>query len=569
LKILSIILIFFTLSSNAEESGILAQTKTAEDDRAKIQEYSRYCRDISSYLVRDEFQVECNSNYQHYGPTKKSLKPLGRSLRIAGYNLLHPGTSKALFKDYSLLAKIMNKFDIVSGLEILGTVGHDRANNENVLKLIHSAPALIANLVALKQRTRAPKQLKEIDAKIMKLTVDSNNASSLFRGPGYYKILMALKKIDPSWALILSPRGDSAIQGSVEEMVGFFYRANAVTPVMNPHCKEFKDLNGGVPYACIINVDSGFMGKNFTHSYSRRPFMGSFKSGSLKFSIVSMHVVFNFSGDEVAEKKLMNDVFNVDSASVLGTGINSSNFARFAEVKITLDFMDKFRNKYNEDNIMLVSDTNISGSNAFWPEVLKSFPGGSLLINQPTTISPVRYSGDGKETNGVASSYDHFVLDKSAFPSCDDGQVYNYYNSDIQADIENAYLVRDTNRASPLNYFPVNSFKAGSITDPDDQTILDGDIPADEDPIPTKFDYQLSSLGKLKMDKLLNDYALKLSSLYTVKNNEIVSDDFQLNERIDGFGRRVLTNQLTNAFYYRFYQEILSDHFPVSISCKY
>ena len=63
-------------------------------------------------------------------------------------------------------------------------------------------------------------------------------------------------------------------------------------------------------------------------------------------------------------------------------------------------------------------------------------------------------------------------------------------------------------------------------------------------------------------------YSKQLQSLQTVKKNSVEADDFLIQERIDGFKRRVFTNQLTNAFYYRFYQEILSDHFPVSITCK-
>lgn len=551
---------------------VVVQTKTPEDDRAKIEEYNQACQVIDALLVKKQFKVDCFSNYQHYGPTSKSAKSSPGQVRIAGYNLLHPGTSKSLFKDYSLIAKIMNKFDVVSGLEILGVVGHDKVNNEAVLALLRGSPKMVADLKALKGKTTDLKKLKEVEVKLAKLIADTQTAYSLYRGPGYYKVLMALKKLDPSWALILSPRGDSALQGSAEEMVGFFYRANAVSPVSNPHCNEYKDEDGGVPYACIINVGTKFMGKDLTHNFARRPFMGSFRSGAMKFSLVSMHVVFTFSGDEAAEKKLMNDVFGVDSATELGTGINSSNFARFAEMKMTLDFMNRFKNKYKDNNIMLVSDTNINANNMFWPEVVKSLPGASVLLDEPSTVSPPRYSSDGKETFGVASTYDHFVFDKAAFPGCDEGKVYNYYNSDIQNDVEKLYLIRprdtsppNTNKLSPRSI--TNTLMRGFKT-VIDQTIVDGDIPPEDDPIPTKFDYPLSSAGRAKMEKLVNAYDAELRSLLTVKKNEVVADDFQIQERIDGFKRRVFTNQLTNAFYYRFYQEILSDHFPVSINCK-
>lgn len=560
MKLVSLLLLFTSLSAFAETAVTVPATKTPEDDRDKIVQYNQACQVIDALIVKKQFKVECFSNYQHYGPTSKTAKSNGL-LRIAGYNLLHPGTSKSLFKDYSLIAKIMNKYDVVAGLEILGTVGHDRVNDESVLALLRGSSQMVTDLKALKAKTNNSAKIQEIDARIEKLVADTTKAYSLYRGPGYFKILMALKKLDPSWSLILSPRGDSALQGSVEEMVGFYYRASSVTPASNPHCSEYKDEDGGVPYACIINLGSKFMGKNHTQNFARRPFMGSFKSGSMKFSLVSMHVVFNFSGDEAAEKKLMTDVFGVETPGELGGGINGTNFARFAEVKLTLDFMNRFRKKYNDKNIMLVSDTNINANNTFWPEVLKSFPGGSVLIDEATTLSPPRYTSDGKATMGVANSYDHFIFDKTTFPGCDEGQVYNYYKSDIQSDIEKIYMIRNKEKLpTPLS---LKSFGNNQ-----ELGILDGDIPPDDEPLPTKLDYPMPAAGLTKMNKLVDIFSLQLRSMLTVKRNAVVEDDFQLEERIDGFKRRVFVNQLTNAFYYRFYQEILSDHFPVSINCK-
>ncbi len=544
----------------ADSQPVFGPTKTPEDDQSKILEYNQACQTINALLVRKQFPVECFSNYQHFGPTTKSSLNRSTTLRIAGYNLLHPGTSKALFKNYSLIAKIMNQYDVVAGLEILGTVGHDEANNQAVLNFLRESPKLVTDLKTLKSKTTDVTKLAEIDVKLNKVISDTQKAYTLYRSPGYFKALTELKKLDPSWALILSPRGDSALQGSVEEMVGFFYRANSVTPITNPHCNEFKDANAGTPIACMINLTSQFMDKDYFHNFARRPFMASFQSGNFKFSLVSTHVVFTFSGDEEAQKKLMNDVFGVDAPGDLSTGMNTSNFARFAEVKTTLSFMDRFRKKYNDNNIMFVSDTNLTGNNPFWSEVLKSFPGGSMLINEPSTISPPRYSGDGKETFGVANSYDHFVLDKSAFPSCDDGHVYNYYKSDIQKDIQKIYMIRLMNSLSLFN-------KSFELAD-DGGVLVGGDIPPDDSPLPAKLDYPMSTIGQMKVDQMVNTYSTQLSGQQTIKKNEVVLDDFQLQERIDGFKRRVFTNQLTNAFYYRFYQEILSDHFPVSINCK-
>lgn len=554
--------ILFSLSAQTQAQVAELITKTPEDDRAKIEQYNQACQIIDQLIVRKAFKVECHSNYNFFGSSGKTLaKGADREIRIAGYNILHPGTSKALFKDYALVAKIMDHYDIVSGLELLGTVGHDEANNKSVVEFLKASPKLLADLQALKAKTTSADKVKELEAKISKLNSDTQKAYSLYRAPGYFKVLMALKKLDPSWSLIISPRGDSALQGSVEEMVGFFFRSSVVTPAINPHCNEFKDEDAGTPFACIAELSEKFLDKDYTHYFARRPFLTTFISSTTKFTLVSNHVVFTFSGDEEASKQLMKDVFAVETPSELSTGINMSNFARFAEVKIVLKFMDRFRKKYNDQKIMYVADTNLPYNNPYWPEILKNYTGATLLIDQPTTISPQRFSSDGKETNGVANAYDHFILDQSVFSTCSNGDVYNYYNSDINKDIQRIYGIKTADAFIPSlrtkGFLPVDEAGDG------------GDVPPEDQPLPTKLDYPLSLSAQSKMTSMVNAFSTQLKNFLTVRKNEVVVDDYLLTERVEGYQRRVFVNQLTNAFYYRFYQEILSDHFPVSITCKF
>ncbi len=562
MKILILLFLIVSSIASAQVNDEVNEPKNAADDKTKIEEYNQACQVIDTLLVRKQFKVDCFSNYQHFGPTTKTNSTSNGQIRIAGYNLLHPGTSKALFKDYNLVAKIMNQYDVVSALELLGTVGHDEVNNQAVLDFLRSSPQLQQELKNLKAKTADKDKKKEIEMRFQKLLADTKTAYTLYRAPGYFKVLTALKNLDPSWSLLLSPRGDSALAGSVEELVGFYYRANKVNPAINPHCNEFKDNRAGPAYACIINLSSSFMGKNFTQSYARRPFMASFTSGNMKFSLMSNHVVFTFSGDEEASKNLMKNVFGVETPAELGNGVNASNFARFAEVKISLSFMNKYRNKYNDKNIMFVSDTNLQASIPFWEEILKSFPGGSRLIDEPTTLSPTRYNSDMQETNGVANSYDHFVLDKSAFPSCSNGEVYNYFKYSIESDIEKTYMIRGLQANNTLRLKSFTGFNE------DVGVLVGGDVPPEDDTLPTKLDYPLTSAGQDRMNRIVTNFSNMLQRNLTVKKNEVVADDFLIQERIDGIKRRIFLNQLTNSFYYRFYQELLSDHFPVSITCK-
>lgn len=557
---------------NADILDVYAQ-KSPEDDAAKISEYQDRCIAIKTLIVNKEFALDCYSNYHHYGSTSNAVRSTG-ALKIANYNLLHPGTSKALFKDYSLIAKIMNRYDIVAGLELLATVGRDEQNNRSVLELIIGSEELVTKLRQQKAKLKDQIKIQEMDVKIVKLINDTRTAYELYRAPGYLKVLMELKKLDPSWALILSPRGDSALPGSVEELSGYFYRSNAVAPAVNPHCKEVADSDGGTPYACLITLTENFMGQNLAKHFARRPFMASFKAKGKNFTLVTSHMVFTYSGDEEAEKDLMQKTFGVDTYKVLGGGINSTNFARFAEVKNTLAFMDLYRKKYKDNRIMFMADTNLVSNNIFWPEVLKAFPGGKLLINEPTTLSPARYMSTGKETNGVANDYDHFILDKSAFSECNDGEVYNYYKENIYKDIESRYIIRkETVGLNKKNFnFNIQTYEAEHVLglDSEDSAIVeDGDIPPVDDPASIKLEYPLTSAGQSKMDKFVSGFDKYLTGLNTVKKNEVVGDDFQVQERLEGLKRRVFLRQLTNPYYYRFMQEVLSDHFPVSITCKY
>jgi hypothetical protein len=273
-------------------------------------------------------------------------------------------------------------------------------------------------------------------------------------------------------------------------------------------------------------------------------------------------VVFTYSGDEDAHKDLLQKTFGTNDYKTLGPGINSTNFARYAEVKNTLDFMNKYRTKYNDKKIMFLSDTNLVSDNLFWPEVLKAFPGSELLITDPTTVSPVRYRGDGTETNGEANDYDHYFLDKKEFKTCDNGEVYNYFNEKIYNDIENTYIIRKEVVGVTTK---LRNFQNKLFSDDD----LSGDIPAPDEQTPIKLDYPLTPKGQSKKDKLVSSFKKNLLLLKTVKDGKIVFDDFQIEERIVGMDRRVFLRQLTNPFYHRFMQELLSDHFPVALTCKF
>ncbi len=567
-------LIFTFLLANlvkANTSDFVVQ-KSPENDLQKIAEYQDRCEVIKSLIINKRFPLDCFTNYNHYGPSSMSKRPAS-SIKIANYNLLHPGTSKALYKDNTLIAKIMNRYDIVAGLELLGTVGRDEQNNRAVLNLILTSAETTEKLRQQRSTLKNELKIQEINKKITKLVNDTRIAYDLYRAPGYLKILYELKRLDPSWSLILSPRGDSALVGSVEELVGYYYRASVVSPTVNPHCKEISSRGAGTPYACFISLTENFMGADLASHFARRPFMASFKANGKNFSMIASHMVFTYSGDEYAERDLMQKTFGVDSYRQVGAGLNSTNFARFAEVINTLRFMDMYRSRYQDERIMFMGDTNLVSNNAYWAQALKSYPGGKLLINTPTTLSPTRYLSNGKETNGVANDYDHFVIDKNVFSDCNDGNVYNYYKEDIYNYVDALYIIREntqklSKRDMSFNNQSTEARNKRGLSARDSSNFGDGDVGADDDLSVIQIEYPVRADAQSKMNNYSIDFENYLNSLYTVKGNEVIKDTFQIEERLIGLERRIFLRQLTNPFYYRFMQEILSDHFPVSITCR-
>ena len=93
-----ILITTFIISSAVYADGNVI--KGPEDDALKINDYQQRCEVINTLLIKDSFKLGCFSNYNHYGPTSKQIHSES-AFKIANYNLLHPGTSKALFKDYA------------------------------------------------------------------------------------------------------------------------------------------------------------------------------------------------------------------------------------------------------------------------------------------------------------------------------------------------------------------------------------------------------------------------------------------------------------------------------------
>jgi hypothetical protein len=541
-----------------------AFSKTVEEDREYISKLKNECENNKKFLVQDEYSVECLNTHQHYNSQSSKRYSETRAIaqgnvRIGGYNLWHPGSQNSIHKDYKLVAKIINEFDVTSVIELLPLVNIDLKNNKSVISYIDNGPSKIRTLKSeLKLATRSGNthEIKKLKAEIKKLESGIKKAPSLYRAPGYLKLLTELRKLDPTWSLILSPRGDSAKVVNVKELTGFLYRGRVVKPITNDHCLETYKKEKGKKIACFPNLRKSFMGRETSHVFSRRPLLASFKSGKFDFSLLASHVVFtspnpNEKPEDMA--KILMPSFGVKTYLGLGTGLDSQNYARFAETKIILELIEKLKKSYKEKDVLYIGDMNIESKNKYWSELLREHSSPELLIEEATSLSLSLYNSRGERTESMASNYDHFILPKGQFSNCQkqNGEFkakrMSYSSGFIKDYIYKNYIVRSKRLKD--NIFPEEENIANSVTE-----IVN--------------DYRITREGQKQLKLMLAKYKEKLSNVYTIKRDELVKDDSKVDLKLSYFKERVFMSQLRNQTFYRVYKEVLSDHYPIVLDCS-
>jgi hypothetical protein len=525
-----------------------------EIDAVTRRSYRKECQEVAKYAASD-LNIQCNYNYHHFNSDaykkyyNRNKTISSGKVRIAGWNVLHPGMDKTRYKDYAMVAKIINRWDVVGMTELIPLVSHDQKHNENILNFIADGPKNIKWLedkIASESRRRSSKKLPQFIKRLEVLKEDLKVAPTLYRDPGYLKILRELHKLPngKEWALILSPRGEAAKETDVQELVGYYYRSSVVKPKVNQYCKQIRTLGKGSPYACIPNMGKLLLGENKQQVFSRRPFMSEFISGRFSFILLATHVVFNSPLDEEGMARVLEPSFGVRNYVELGTGANKLNYARFAETKVILEFMHKLKERFRQKDIILVGDFNLEYHNKFWSEVLPTMPGVQLFIDQKSSISEARYDNDMNETGGVASDYDHFIFDPEETDECDSStaQVESFYSGDLARLIHDKYLVRKENSGSKT--YAVNRAKYKALVKEFVTPLRQGKN------LPLTINFKRLTVNGKK-----------------IRVRGVTEDNKKVEKYVDFFNERVLDSQLKDDTYYTMYTEVLSDHKPVSMEC--
>ena len=538
-----------------------------------VRDFTKECKEVSKYSVAGSFPVQCSNDYHHFNSTiyksddltDDKDAPAKTELNIAEFNVLHPGMAKTRFKDYKKIASLINKWDIIGMTELLPLVANDLAQNDALVYYIEKyAPAKIKyytdtskDLETRLQETTRSSRVKSLNKRISVAKkmisfykAEIVKAKENYRTPGYLKILNELHKLKDgkNWALVLSPKGEAAKKSDTHELVGYFYRANIVKPVINKYCKEISTQTK-MPFACTAQMGKKLLKADKSDIFSRRPFMASFKAKSFSFTLLTSHVVYTSPDEPKLISNILQKSFGVDHWSELDTGINGQNYARFAEVKVTLDFIKAFREKYAQKDIIYMGDLNLKFKNQFWSKVLKSAPGFELYVEEKTSLSKARYTSSGEETEGFSNDFDHFLFDPSYTDECLDSQgrarasVENFYKGSIGRYVKRLYEVR-TKRISSTEY-EYNKAKYSRLMDQFVTPYLDGS----------------TTILKIGNKKIVSN-----GKAHSVRG--LIADAKDINLYAKFFESRILDSQLEDSSYYRFYADILSDHMPIVLSCK-
>ena len=269
--------------------------------------------------------------------------------------------------------------------------------------------------------------------------------------------------------------------------------------------------------------------------FSRRPFLGSFESGDFDFTLITSHIVYRSPDDAEEMAGILEPSFGVSDYRELGagvTGVTKDNYARLAEMKIIMEIMERLRAESKEKDVIFLGDTNLESSNDQWANILNSFPGSELFIDEPTTLSMQLELSDGTRTNGLANDYDHIIMDTKETDEClkSNGKlsprVGNFLEGRTKRMIQSRYLYR----------------RPGTT--------------------------QKNPTAESKRQQMVQAYRDRLEHRYTIKYNRVVVDEHRLEELVREFDERVFLSQLEEDNFYRFYKEVISDHLPVYFSCR-
>lgn len=476
-------------------------------------------------------KITCGESYHHYQAKSFVDKEAPQNLKIAGFNLWNIGSGQTKFKNFDVVSKIMNQWDIVAAIELLPIMGEDLAININLLNFLNNDLRDASSEVTYYKRKvekhrkkhetkpagsnksfyykRAERILAERKIFHAKLQAKEKKVKESIRAAGYYNILRKLQVRNPEagWSLLLSNEkmGDS----SLKELAGFFYKKSIVKPFKNEYCSELKSKS---LYACL----PVFLEGN-EKSFARKPFIVNFKSGNFDFTLLTTHIRFNPPKGSWFSR--IKDAFS--SRDVRGSKVN---LARLEEVLLIGKLMNNIRLTHKEKDLFLIGDLNLSTK--LITKALSNFSdiagveGWKVLNDELTSIS---------DHSGRKSNYDHVVYHNQETSECNS-------NGDLKI---NTFDFTDETTHKFLDIEKYNVFREGTFFEQEARQLAASFIGTKKD------------LLIIKKGDLLPQY------------NEVKLLDLE-----ELFYQRVLVSQTAEMTTYKWNKQLISDHLPISFACS-
>lgn len=481
------------------------------------------CQEMQLLNISELGLIECGDKYHHYNATaptefyEKAYTLEEKNVSIGSFNVFQAGSPKTEYKDYQILAKIINNFDVVSTVELVPLSGIYKSHNDS----------LMAYYSKEQEEVEALEDVNFDDAILRRGNLKTILAN--YELPGYVKILLELRKLDKSWALVLSPSAEGTETSTIKELSGYYYRAKMVRPIRNEFCKDI---------ACYASFTESFYGRDINDLISRRPLIGSFESGNFDFSLLSVHTVYNAPSNDELKTRILKEAFGVTTVSELPKTLRADTYARFAEVKHILEFTKILKEKFAEQDVFVLGDFNLKTTDGYWGEILPETQGMKIFIEEATSLANSRYLSDGTVTNGTANNFDHFIFDPLASLECGKNpnpKVFNFIDNSISKLIDSKYLIRS----------------GDSYIDEETKLVL----------------YHLADNAQRTIDLRTSEYINYLESSLTVKRGELVPR-FDTDIKLKDLQRKVFDPQIYERTYYRYLKEIISDHLAIYMSCS-
>lgn len=533
---------------------------------AKSEDYKslqQECENNKTFAELD-YDVDCGDEYHHYNTEGRVRRSSKDSLRISQLNALHPGNGKTRFKDYSLVAKMLSVFDLVAVTELIPAMADELRINKSVQEFSETIPREMQlrrlNIIKLlRLQKKKFSVVREREIALEKLIIksyekDLKRLNSVYRLPGYLKILNALRDLyeDDDWSLIISASPEGKESNPTKELVGFFYKASLVEPIDNSYCSRRSLSNGRDSFACHPLFDRYDLGTSKRRALSRRPFMGSFRAGDFETTLIASHSLFDSPKDESTKKYILQKAFGERSLDNFSKGITEGNYARFAELGITLELIQKEIEPNDSNHIIMLGDYNLESNNHFMPTVIKNWKRAKMFIDAKTSTTVNRFdSKTGEETYGLSRNYDHFILRPDKTIECMsnskkvNGGVLDFINLESLDFIADKYQIR-TSRKDSDGFYKVNKRKYNLI-----QSLF-------IDPVIKRRN------SFLKIGKKTFTFEKK----HKKTANGIIVDKNEIEKFTKLFYQRVIRTQLSDSTYYNHYEQVISDHLPIYMSCQ-